>query len=163
MQSGAHAVRLPSAPPGHPHPPAIRIRRPSSASLPVGKTSLPGTQAIMRIFVSFGSGMMFLAVSGVSDLHEEMGLSGYQTRVAFDACFDAAVRGQIESAKVRDFINASSQVDSTVRRLRTPQQPLTISVNFLKAHFFSFFIAGTSTSVYELTVLTVVPLKQCTM
>ena len=107
--------------------------------------------------------MMFLAVSGVSDLHEEMGLSGYQTRVAFDACVDAAVRGQIESAKVRDFINASSQVDSTVRRLRTPQQPLTISVNFLKAHFFSFFIAGTSTSVYELTVLTVVPLKQCTM
>ena len=59
--------------------------------------------------------MMFLAVSGVSDLHEEMGLSGYQTRVAVDACFDAAVRGQFECAKVRDYINASSQVGSTVR------------------------------------------------
>jgi hypothetical protein len=72
----------------------------------------------MRIFVSFGSGMMFLAVSDVSDLHEEMGLSGYQTRVAFDASCDAAVRGQIEafeSAKVRDYINASLQVGSTVR------------------------------------------------
>ena len=67
----------------------------------------------MRIFVSFGSGMMFLAVSGVSDLHEEMGLSGYQTRVAFDACFDAAVRGQIESAKVQDYINSSLQAGST--------------------------------------------------
>ena len=62
--------------------------------------------------------MTFLAVSDVSDLHEEMGLSGYQARVAFDASFDAAVRGQIEafeSAKVRDYINASLQAGSTVR------------------------------------------------
>jgi hypothetical protein len=60
----------------------------------------------MRILVLFGSGMTFLA-------HKGMELSGYQARVAFDASFDAAVRGQIESAKVQDYINSSLQAGST--------------------------------------------------
>ena len=63
--------------------------------------------------------MTFLAVSDVSDLHEEMGWPGYQARVAFGASFDASVRGQIEafvSAKVRHNLRLHECIVASMHR-----------------------------------------------